>query len=479
MGRSNPVPSLRRSPGARFTTTRFEGSSTPMFRIAAATRVFASWTALPGEADEVVVRACPAPASTSTSTGIASTPRTIAERTRTSMHTRSAGRVPPERSPGARNGGRSREVGRRGGCERRPCGPWRGRRHLPRAPSVDAGVASVAPLYRSRMAIETRPLAFGGPAVSRLGVGLAALGRPAYITLGHGGDFPEGREPEAMQRRAQAVLDAALSAGITYVDVARSYGRAESFVRAWLDERRLLPGSVIVGSKWGYRYVGGWQLDAARHEEKDHSVEAFRRQLAESVGLLGRHLALYQIHSATPETGVLEDGPVLDGLAELRDAGVRVGVTVSGPRQAETVRHALAIRRGGTPLFAAVQATWNVLERSCEEALREARAAGRTVIVKEVLANGRLTDRGDAGRAGPLALLARDLHVGPDAVAIAAALARPWADVVLLGAGSVDQLRSNLRALEVRGGPALLSRLDGLRESPAAYWGARASLPWT
>jgi aryl-alcohol dehydrogenase-like predicted oxidoreductase len=99
--------------------------------------------------------------------------------------------------------------------------------------------------------------------------------------------------------------------------------------------------------------------------------------------------------------------------------------------------------------------------------------------VKEVLANGRLTARGDAGSAGPLALLARDLHVGPDAVALAAALARPWADVVLLGASSVEQLQSNLRALGVRAGPALLSRLEGLREDPAAYWSARAALPWT
>ena len=346
------------------------------------------------------------------------------------------------------------------------------------------------------MAMETRALGLGGPRVSRLGLGLAALGRPAYINVGHAEDFPEGRDPEAMQRQAHDVLDIASAAEITYVDVARSYGRAEAFVRSWLDARRLVPGpppprgaglgrglppaEVVVGSKWGYRYVGGWQLDAPVHEVKDHSVGAFHAQLAESVGLLGPHLALYQIHSATPETGVLDDGRVLDALAELRDGGaIRVGVTVSGPSQAAMVRKALAIRRGDRPLFAAVQATWNVLERSCEEALREAHAAGRTVIVKEVLANGRLTARGDAGRDGALALLARDLHAGPDAVAIAAALARPWADVVLLGAGTVEQLRSNVKALEIRAGPALLRRLDGLRESPAAYWDARSGLRWT
>ena len=99
--------------------------------------------------------------------------------------------------------------------------------------------------------------------------------------------------------------------------------------------------------------------------------------------------------------------------------------------------------------------------------------------VPVVLANGRLGPRGDAGRDGPLALLARDLHVGPDAVAIAAALARPWADVVLLGAVTVEQLRSNLRALEVRPGPALLARVESLRRDPAAYWRERGALVWT
>ncbi len=327
--------------------------------------------------------------------------------------------------------------------------------------------------------METRRLAFGGPEVSRLGLGLAALGRPAYIDLGRADDLPGDRTPEDLERRTHEVLDAALGAEIAYVDVARSYGRAEAFLARWLEARRIRPGRVVVGSKWGYRYVGDWRLFAERHEVKDHSAAALRAQLAETRALLGASLALYQIHSATPDSHVLDDPEVLDALAALRDSGVRVGVTVSGPSQPDTVRRALAIRRGGAPLFASVQATWNVLERSCEDALREAHAAGRTVIVKEVLANGRLGPRGDAGREGPLAHLARDLHVGPDAVAIAAALARPWADVVLLGAVTVEQLRSNLRALEVRPGPALLARLESLRRDPAAYWRERATLTWT
>jgi aryl-alcohol dehydrogenase-like predicted oxidoreductase len=281
-----------------------------------------------------------------------------------------------------------------------------------------------------------------------------------------------------MERHAHAVLDAAYAAGIRYLDAARSYGRAEAFLRSWLDARGLSPGEVVVGSKWGYRYTGGWRLDAERHEVKDHSLVALEEQLAASRATLGSHLALYQIHSATPESGVLADGAVLDALARARDGGLRVGVTVSGPEQADTVRRAVEITRGGGPLFSTIQATWNLLERSSEAALREAHDAGRAVLVKEALANGRLGPRGDAA-GGPLGALATALGAPVDAVALAAALSQPFADVVLLGASNPAQLASNVGALDLRLTDEALGGLAPLREEAAAYWRTRAALPWS
>jgi aryl-alcohol dehydrogenase-like predicted oxidoreductase len=78
--------------------------------------------------------------------------------------------------------------------------------------------------------------------------------------------------------------------------------------------------------------------------------------------------------------------------------------------------------------------------------------------VKEALANGRLAAQDD--------------------VAIATALRQPWADVVLSGAVAVDQLHSNLRALNLA-----LTALDAdaLRvspEPPELYWSRRASRRW-
>ena len=283
-----------------------------------------------------------------------------------------------------------------------------------------------------------------------MGLGLAALGRPGYINLGHGDDV---RDPsvEAMERTAHAVLDAAYAGGVRWLDAARSYGRAEDFLASWLRSRR--PDDVVVSSKWGYRYTADWRVDAEQHEVKDLSAGHLRAQWLETRELLGGWLGVYQIHSATLESGVLDDAEVRAELDSLRAEGVRIGLTVTGAEQAATIDRALAT--GG---FDTVQATWNLHERSAEESLGRAHAEGLQVLVKEALANGRL-----AGQA---------------AVALAAALWRPWADVVLSGAATVGQLESNLAALEVAWDDDLEGELSGLVEEPAAYWATRAELPW-
>jgi hypothetical protein len=141
------------------------------------------------------------------------------------------------------------------------------------------------------------------PMSARLGLGLAALGRPGYVTLNHASDLGGRYDPAMMEAHAHEVLDAAFDAGIRYIDAARSYGKAEDFVGSWLHERKIQPGKVVVASKWGYTYTAGWSTSATQHEVKDHSLVAFERQLAESVERLERYLSLYQIHSVT--AGVL------------------------------------------------------------------------------------------------------------------------------------------------------------------------------
>ncbi len=305
-----------------------------------------------------------------------------------------------------------------------------------------------------------------------MGLGLAALGRPGYINLGHAADLA-GRTPVAsLEQLTHSVLDAAYEGGVRYFDAARSYGLAEAFLAAWLERRGLGPGEVSVGSKWGYTYVADWRVDASVHEVKDLSVAALRRQLAETCELLGTNLRLYQIHSATLESGVLEDRAVLDELARLRASGVSIGLTVTGPSQAQTIERALEV--GG---FDTVQATWNLLERGAGSALKAAHEAGMSVIVKEPLANGRLSARGDVTG---LREAASNAGSTPDALALAVVLAQPWADVVLSGAVSLEMLKSNLTALALRLDQQLVERLlDTIYQDSFSYWQTRTVLPWT
>ncbi len=311
-----------------------------------------------------------------------------------------------------------------------------------------------------------------------MGLGLAALGRPAYITLGRDVDLGADRDGATMEQRCHHMLDAAYAAGVRYVDTARSYGRAEEFLASWLRTRHLTPGAVTVGSKWGYRYTGAWNMHAAVHEAKDLSLAMFRDQLPWTEGILGSHLALYQVHSATLESGVLDDPAVLEALAQLGAGGVAVGLTVSGARQADVVRHALDVEVGDVNPFSTVQATWNVLESSVGPALAEAHARGWGVLVKEVLANGRLTGRGDPRARGALEDVASRRGASVDQVAIAAALGQPWADVVLSGAVTPAQLGSNLAALDMSLTQEDLDELASVTEDPPTYWNRRGALPW-
>jgi aryl-alcohol dehydrogenase-like predicted oxidoreductase len=303
----------------------------------------------------------------------------------------------------------------------------------------------------------------------RIGLGLAALGRPGYLNLGHHEDLGEDRGVAALRDRTFEVLDAAYAGGVRYFDAARSYGRAEEFLGAWLRDRA--PDDVAVGSKWGYVYTADWEVDADPPEVKHHDADTLRRQLEETRSHLGDRLGLYQIHSATPDSGVLSNDEVLAELAALRRDGVRIGVTASGPSQPETID-----RARGLGAFDAVQATWNLHERAAGPALQRAHDAGLEIIVKEALANGRLTARGTNAI---LDHAATGAGATPDAVALAAVLAQPFADVVLSGAASRETLASNLAAADLEPPPGVLDTLAVLEEESERYWTMRSGLRWT
>ncbi len=317
------------------------------------------------------------------------------------------------------------------------------------------------------------------PRRARWALGTAVLGRPAYINTGSAGELPADRSVESYRAHTATMLDAALAAGVDWIDTARSYGRAEEFVGDWWRARAAADPTFAeraptVSSKWGYRYVGDWDRQAPVHEVKDHSLAHFREQLALTRACLPR-LNLYQVHSLTADSPLFDDVGLLQALGEMRDGGVAIGFSSSGPQQGEIIRRAMDIDVDGARLFSAVQATWNLLEPSAGPALREASRRELTVIVKEALANGRLV----VDPPPALRRVAQRHGTAVDAVALAAAAQQPWADRVLLGAAGVDQLHANLLADAVTLTDADLADLATPAVEPTRYWQQRSDLAWT
>lgn len=305
----------------------------------------------------------------------------------------------------------------------------------------------------------------------RLGLGLAAVGRPAYITTDRDHDLgePETRSIDAMRERAHALLDEAWALGIRYVDAARSYGYAERFLGSWLAAHPERRAELTIGSKWGYEYVGEWRMDATVHERKEHSAAMLERQWPETLTALGSAPDSYLIHSVTPESPALGDAGVLERLREIAAGGVRVGISTSGPHQGDVVDAARSL--DDSP-FSVVQATWNLREQAAGPALARAHAVGWTVVVKEALAGGELARSEPDG----------DVGAGLDgacldgaSLALGVARAQPWADVVLSGAVTIPQLRRGAAA------PPREIDVETLRrwaDDSGEYWRRRAARPW-
>ena len=324
----------------------------------------------------------------------------------------------------------------------------------------------------------------------RLGLGMAALGRPGYINLNRSDELgqAQSRDVAFMQEQANLVMNEALRLGINWFDCARSYGKSEQFIGEYLRGSSISKDDVVVSSKWGYTYVADWNVTLAPgepHEVKDHSVETFQRQLRETIESVGEYVQLYQIHSATFESGVLTNTTVHDALERCKvEKGWKIGLSVSSPKQGDVIREAMTLKMSdGSPLFDSVQCTYNLLEQNAATALMEAHEVGMDIIVKEGLANGRLL----SNKALLDACARSDWktnNVTPDALALACILAQPFQPRVLSGAATVEHIKSNFNCLklaeELKSNKShLLSSLMRDCVMPSdEYWADRSNLAW-
>jgi aryl-alcohol dehydrogenase-like predicted oxidoreductase len=198
--------------------------------------------------------------------------------------------------------------------------------------------------------IPQRPFGNTGLSVSALGLGAGRIG----------GD-------DVSDAQADALLGAALDAGVTLVDTARSYGHSEARLGRFLAGRR---ERIVVSTKGGYGIPG----------VPDWTAACITAGVDAALGRLGTdHVDVFLLHSCPRET--LERGEVIEALA----AAVRAGkVRVMG-YSGEGEALAWALRSGR---FGALETSVNLCDqRGIDEVLPTALGLGLGVIAKRPLAN--------------------------------------------------------------------------------------------
>jgi len=312
----------------------------------------------------------------------------------------------------------------------------------------------------------------------KLGLGTAALGRPQYINVRQKNS--KNSDLDTFKKHSFLVLEAAYNSGIRYFDTAPGYGLAEELVLEWL--RTKDDKSIEIATKWGYTYTANFDENAPVHEVKEHSVSKLNEQWNCSRQLLP-YLKVYQIHSATLETGVLENTEVLERLAFLkREHNLKIGLTTTGTNQVEVIKKALAVLVDGEQLFDLFQVTYNFLDQSLLAISKELIIQNKSIVIKEALANGRVFRNKNYPQYNkmyaPLEDLAQKHNVGVDAISLKYCEQTIPKSVILSGASATSQLKENLKINSFSLSSNEIEILNSFKVTPEFYWSERKQLQW-
>jgi aryl-alcohol dehydrogenase-like predicted oxidoreductase len=311
-----------------------------------------------------------------------------------------------------------------------------------------------------------------------IGLGTAAIGRPLYINIRQEASTPFSLEE--FRNKAWQALDKAFAVGIRYYDTAPNYGFAEQLLIDWCREKQ--NNAIEVATKWGYTYVANFDPQAQQHEVKDHSLSKLLEQWEQSQKLLP-YLSTYQIHSATFETGVLNNEAVIEKLAQIKSAHqLKIGITSTGANQVKVIKKALEVDWEGQQLFDTFQATYNILDQSLAEISDLLLSQGKRIIIKEALANGRLFPNEQYPHYSKLyqhlKSLAKKYETGEDAIALRFCMDSLNSFTVLSGAGQKEHIEANLQAENFKLDEEEITALQAFSIPPDTYWAERKKLGW-
>lgn len=249
--------------------------------------------------------------------------------------------------------------------------------------------------------MQLRPLGDTGLQVSLLGLGTVKLGRNEGVKYPQGFDLPD-------DAAATALLETARDLGITLLDTAPAYGVAEERLG------RLLPGpreGWVLATKAGEWFEQG-------RSRFDFSPAAIRGSVETSLRRLRTDwLDVVLLHSDGSDEAGDRFLPAAAELADLKRRGLVRATGFSGKTAAGGL-HLL-------PHVDVVMATWTPGQDGDLPLIAAARAAGRGVLLKKVLASG---------------------HAADPARALAAAATLPGVSAIVVGTLSPANLRANAAA---------------------------------
>ncbi len=144
--------------------------------------------------------------------------------------------------------------------------------------------------------------------------------------------------------------------------------------------------------------------------------------------------------------------------------------------KSEVLNSAKDIAVSNELLFDSYQVSYNVFEQSAFDALQELKTKGKTIIIKEALANGRVFTNKHAMK--QLETLSKTYNVGPDSIALRFVIDTLQPTMVLSGASNPTHLVQNLKALDFKLSLDDLELLKSLKTESKMYWNERSDLAW-
>jgi aryl-alcohol dehydrogenase-like predicted oxidoreductase len=295
--------------------------------------------------------------------------------------------------------------------------------------------------------------------------------------------------PQTSELDSFAILDAAVDAGINFVDTANQYGGhlgvgvTETLLGGWLAQDRARRDRIVLATK---------VYEPMSDDVNDRGLSARHIQMACDASLKRLrvdHIDLYQMHHIDRAAPVEEIWQAMDRLIAQGKITYVGSSNFPGWAIARANEKAIATHRLG---LVAEQSLYNLIERRAElEVIPACRAYGVGVITWSPLAGGLLAGRatepggrrqsGDAQKAAAarsdqldrFTALGGELGLSPSAVALAWLLHQPGITSTIIGPRSLDQLSSVLQVPEIRLDEATLARIDEIfppcGPAPEAY----------